>query len=602
MLRDAGVDSIEGGFVALRLSRRRLLEVGALLGAGAASALLAACGSTNAPAATTAAVPTATTGTGSTGGSSGTAAATTSTASSATTETSGSSSASVTLASDQTFRYPYYEPVTMDPGLANTEIQIMMNVWEGLVGFDQQNQAIPRGAERWDVSSDGTVYTFHLRGGVKWTDGTTLTAHDYEWTWKRNLDPKTASVYANALYSIKNAQAFNKGTATVDQVGVKAVDDATLQVTLEGPAGYFLRIASTWTALPLPQQSITKYSAKWTDAANIVSNGPFKMAGWQHDSQMTLARNDDYWGQKPTLSKIAITITSDPTKTDLAAYENNELDLAFGPWPSDIDRIQKDATLSKELHIFPNSATVFVVCDATNPTGPTGKVAFRKALYLAVEREKIVTDVFKNVGVVAYTMLPTDILGNNPNAKLQGTVQDAQNLLSQAGFPGGKGVPELTMSYVQGSTYDLLVQVLQQMWSQNLGIKVNLNAMESKAFYAYRGTLKDKHFDLMLNSWGSDYLDPFDWFNFLFMSNTDYYHSHWANTDFDKLVSQAAVETDQGKRGQLYQQAEVLLMTDMPNVTLYHSATPYLIKPWVSGYVHNAVGGDPWSPIQISQH
>ena len=596
MLHDVRVPLTNETATALKLSRRRLLEVGALLGAGAASALLAACGASTAPAATTAAAPGTTT---SSSGGSGGSTATTSTAPAATT---APAAANVKLATDQTFRYPYYEPVTMDPGLANTEIQIMMNVWEGLVSFDQQSQAVPRGAVRWDVSSDGTVYTFHLRDGVKWTDGTALTAHDYEWTWKRNLDPKTASVYANALYSIKNAQAFNKGKATSDEVGVKAVDDTTLQVTLEGPAGYFLRIASTWTALPLPKQSIDKYGAKWTDAGNAVSNGPFKIDSWQHDAQMTLSRNDSYWGQKPTLSKIAITITADPLKTDLTAYENSELDLAYGPWPSDIDRIQKDATLGKELHIFPNSATVFVVCDTTNPTGPTGKLAFRKALYLAVEREKIVTDVFKNVGVVAYTMLPTDILGNNPAARLQGTVQDAQTLLSQAGYPGGKGAPELTFTYIQGGTNDLLVQVLQQMWSQNLGIKVNLNAQESKAFFAYRSTLKDKHFDLMLNSWGSDYLDPFDWFNFLFMSTTDYYHSHWANADFDKLVSQAAVETDQTKRKQLYQQAEVLLMNDLPDITLYHSATPYLIKPWVTGYVHNAVGGDPWAPIQIAQH
>ncbi|HET8630685.1 MAG TPA: peptide ABC transporter substrate-binding protein [Thermomicrobiales bacterium] len=512
--------------------------------------------------------------------------------------------ANVKLATDQTARYVYSEPTHLDPGLATSgsEVYLIYEIWEGLLAFDAQGNVIPLGATKWDISPDGTVYTFHLRDGIKWTDGTPVTAHDYEWAWKRNVDPKTASEYAEALYIVKNAKPFNEGKITdASQVGVKALDDKTLQVTLEGPAGYFLRIASTWTAMPLPRPAVEKYGAKWVEAANIISNGPFKLTEWNHDQQITLTRNEGYWGDKPKLQKVTIKITPDIPKTSLPGYENNELDFAIGPWPADMDRIKGDATLSKQLHIFPGSATEFVVCDATNPTSPVGKADFRRALYLALDRDKIVNNVFKGIYRPAYTMLPDDILGHNPNARIQGTVKDAQDLLAKAGYPGGKGAT-LTMVYAQTSTNDLLGQVLQQMWQTNLGIKVNLSPTESKAFTALRKTWTTGHYDLYFSAWGSDYLDPFDWMNFLFTTGTDFYHAHWSNADFDKLCDQAATALDQTKRGQLYGQAETILINDAAYIPLYHTGTPYLIKPWVLNYIWQTVGGRPFKYIEIAQH
>jgi len=596
-----------------RFNRRQFIQYTALVGG---AILLDACGGTTAN-------NTPTSAASSSGGSSSTS-TTSSTTSSTTTTSSGTSSnpatpfsstysqsfllnpppAGVKLASDQSLRYMYIEPTHLDPGLATsgTEVYLIYEIWEGLLRFDAQGNVQPLGATNWDVSADGTVYTFHLRDGVKWTDGTPVTADDYVWTWQRNEDPKTASEYAEALYIVKNAQAINSGKITdLTQLGVKAPDPSTFVATLEGPAGYFLRLASTWTAMPLPKQSVTKNGTKWVQPPNAISNGPFKLTEWTPSQQITLTRNEGYWGQKPTLQTVTIKLVTDPQTSGLTAYENNELDIAIGPWPADFARIKSDATLSKQLHIVPLSQTYFVVCDTSNSSSPVSKPEVRKALYLALDRTQIVTKVFQGLYVPAYTILPDDILGHNPNAKLQGTVQDAQNLLTQAGYPGGKGI-SLTMPYSQNANNNLIAQVLQQMWQSNLGITVTLNPMETKAWTSLFESFGKTHYDLYFSAWGSDYLDPYDWMNFLFTTGTDFYHAHWSDTQFDTLCQQAAVEQDPNKRAQLYSQAETVLIAGAAYIPLYHTATPYLFKPWMLNYSYQATGGRPYTQVEIAQH
>ena len=597
-----------------RVNRRQFIRSTALVGG---AILLDACGggapSNAAP--TTASSTSGTSSTSSTSSSSSSASTATSSGAASTSATPFSSTysqsflinppaANVKLASDQSLRYMYIEPTHLDPGLATsgTEVYLIYEIWEGLLRFDAQGNVQPLGATNWDVSADGTVYTFHLRDGVKWTDGTAVTADDYVWTWQRNEDPKTASEYAEALYIVKNAKAINSGKITdLTQLGVAAPDPSTFKVTLEGPAGYFLRLASTWTAMPLPKQSVVKNGDKWVQPPNAISNGPFKLTEWTPSQQITLTRNDAYWGQKPTLQTVTVKLVNDPQTSGLTAYENNELDIAIGPWPADFARIKSDANLSKQLHIVPLSQTWFVVCDTSNTNSPVSKPEVRKALYLALDRTQIVTKVFQGLYVPAYTILPDDILGHNPQARIQGTVQDAQNLLSKAGYPGGKGI-SLTMPYAQNANNNLVAQVLQQMWQANLGITVNLSPMEQKAFTALRSSFAKTHYDVYFSAWGSDYLDPYDWMNFLFTSGTDFYYAHWSNAQFDTLCNQAAVEQDPNKRSQLYSQAETILVGDAAYVPLYHTATPYLFKPWVLNYSYQATGGRPYTQVEIAQH
>lgn len=578
-----------------RLTRRRFLHLAALLGGGAAvNALLVACGSSGSSAPT---VPAQTQGSGA---GNGTAAA----------GVGGTSSGNPTaatnqkLASDQTLRYVDTEPPVMDPGISDafSDQYIDYNVWEGLVRYDEPTSSfIPLGATHWDISADGVTYTFHLRDGVNWTDGTPVTAQDYEWAWKRNLDPKTGAQGAQLLYPVKGAASFNGGKGSADDVGVKAVDDKTFQVTLEGPAGYFLNVATQTVAFPLPRAVVQKLGSKWVEPPNVVSNGPFKLDKWEHDVRIVISRNEQYWGPKPTLSQVTYTLYTDVAKSSLPAFENNEIDYAEGPWPADIDRIRSDATLSKQLHIFPMSSTTFLCFDTANSQSPVSKVGVRKALSLAIDREQLTQNVFKGIYEPAYTIVPAGIPGANPNAKLSGGVKEAQQALAAAGYPGGKGV-SLILPYRSNTNNDLVMQVLQQMWQENLGIKLELHPMEAKAYTAYRQTLKTTPYDLYLGGYGSDYLDDYDWLNFQFASESDFWYTHWKNDEFEKLIAEAAVDIDQKKRTQLYSQAEAILASEASVVPLYHSASVYLIKPWVIDYVHTLIGFDLFFTTKIAQH
>src|SRR5439155_507251 len=207
-------------------------------------------------------------------------------------------------------RLPLTEPMTIDPGLAedSNSVEIVSQLFEGLVSYDQNGNAIGLGAEQWSTSGDGLTYTFTLRKGPSWSDGRPVTAQDYAWAWKRNVSPRTASPFASLLFPIKNAQAINEAKLEPEQLGVQAKNDRTLVVTLEKPAAYFLRLAATWPLMPLRRDVLEKLGEHWTEPGNVVSNGPFRLAEWQHDAQLVLERNDRYWGRRPALRQAVFRI------------------------------------------------------------------------------------------------------------------------------------------------------------------------------------------------------------------------------------------------------------------------------------------------------
>ena len=211
-------------------------------------------------------------------------------------------------------------------------------------------------AEKWSVSQDGLTYTFNLRNNAKWTDGKPVTAADFEYAWKRQIDPRTAHYLPSSYYDIKGAQEFNTGkTADPSTVGVKALDATTLQVTLVATAPYFLQKVGSHDFDPLPSWAIDAYGDKWMEPANYVSNGPFKLDSWEHDRRMVMVRNEAYWGPRPTLQKIVFTIMADPQSDSLKGYQAGELDDAYVSF-ADIKRVADDPTMGKELKQFPVTA------------------------------------------------------------------------------------------------------------------------------------------------------------------------------------------------------------------------------------------------------
>jgi len=495
--------------------------------------------------------------------------------------------AAVAPAAQQVLRYPDTEPLHFDPATmeARPEILIGMALFDPLITFDASGHVVPVAAQSWNVSSDGLTYTFHLRSGMQWSDGHPVTASDYEYAWKRVIDPTVASDYASAFYPIKGALAYNKGqTKTADGVGIKALNALTLQVVLAAPAAYFPRIVSTWNCLPVPRWQVEKYGKKWVEAGNHVGNGSFMLQSWEHDKQIVLVANPRYWGTKPTLQKIVVTLSDDTFTTSLPAYENNELDITDQIQPADIARVRSDPTLSKQIHKFRWSGTACLFCDTTNPKSPLSNVKVRQALYLAIDHTRIANDVLRGIYDSALTITPPGTMGSLATPPLTGGVARAKELLSEAGYPDGKAFPGFTITWGNLVTFNLVAQALQQMWSDSLNITVNLQQMDSKGFNAAFNSYGSQPYGAFISRWGSDYEDPANWANILFDSDQDFFHTKWHNVQFDSLVRAGSAELNATKRKSDYESAEKILNTELPAIPLYHLGVIIAIKPYVQGF------------------
>jgi oligopeptide transport system substrate-binding protein len=584
--RDAGlINSFNNKALGLRLSRRGLLRHGAVLGIGGSvvATLLAACGGSNS-------TPTAASGgTQSTAASSGGATAasggssSTTTTSSSTTTTSSTASAGSSdyqLADDQTLRLPAGEPPTMDPEVTSggSELFIIFNVFDGLVGVNQDTGKVePHMAEKFEANADASAYTFHLKDGLKWSDGSALNAHDFEWSWKRVLDPNTKSAYVPALYPIKGVVDAVQNGAPIDSIGVKATDDSTLEVTLEAPTPYFTLLATTWTFYPVPKTVIDKTGEKWTEAENIISTGPYVMKEWKHNESITLAPNPNYWGKQPVVKNVIFSLFQDYESQAIVAYENNELDFCSVP-ASDFQRVKADPSESKELISLTASYTRFVICDCTN--APTSDVNFRQALSMSVDRKTLADQIRHGQVVVAPTLLPPDMPGYNPDATIGEDLAKAKDLLAKANITDPSSV-KLSMVYISTDDYKLDAEYLQQTWNKNLGINITLEPIDNANYNDWRASRETSPYNIYIGNWGSDFEDPSNWYNQNFTHASDHYRSHWNDPDFDAAVAKAATNTNEQERVQEYKDAGMIIAQQSPVIPLYHDVNYYLAKPYV---------------------
>ena len=509
------------------------------------------------------------------------------------------------LAKDQTLRMVIREPTSMDPNLAGDHsIWYVDQIFEGLYKVLDDGKTIWLGAKSLDVSKDGLTWTFKLNPASKWTDGTPVTAKDYEFSWKRAIDPKLASDTATFFSAIKGAEDFNAGKLKdVSEVAVKAIDDTTLEVKMAKPAPYFRSVAGLTYLYPVPRHAVEKFGDKWTEAANVVSNGVFKMESWKHDQEMVLVRNEGYWGKKPTLQKVVFRIApaGELCTADFRAYEANETDFAMCVPTPDIERVQKDPALGKQLTAELLSASQFLVFDAGH--APWNNVKVRQALNLAIDREKVVQVLSRGLFKPARVLVAPGIQGHKPANALKGGAAEAKKLLAEAGFPGGKGFPEfkLTAPDIRGNR--ILAEVLQQMWKDTLGITTTqVEVMEPKAFSAWRSGRKTAPFDVYTRGgWWSDYEDPTNWYNTLI--EEDWLNTHWKNEQFSKLTRAGASELDQAKRKQMYEEADAILERESPTVGLWNFTDYWMRKPWLSGLQHTRILGFFWlRDAAIAEH
>jgi len=486
------------------------------------------------------------------------------------------------------------EPEKIDPNRAAfaQEITVVKQLFQGVLGFNQDLSLKPVTAEaipttsNGGISQDGKTYTFKLKKNVTWSDGQAVTAKDYVYSIKRMLDPDLAADYASFYYSIVGSEDYNgagKADATTkaslkDKIGVKAVDNNTLEIKLSAPEPTFLSKMALWPVYPVRQDVIEKYGDKWTEAGNLIGNGPFVLKEWVHQDHITLEANPKYWGTKPKLSSIMFKELQDENAA-LLAYKNGELDLVSVPAGSEKSTMA-DAVLSKDALRF-NELTVFAFqYNVTKP--PFDNKLVRQAIATALDRDTFIDKVRAGVGKPAFSWIPPGMPGYDANLGSQYKLDSAKakQLLAQAGYPDGKGLPTIAFSYSDTTGNRVIAQFLQGQMKDNLGINIVLDPQESKAFRQF--LTQNKH-QWALLGWGADYPDPENFLPGLFGTGTGNNHTLYANPEFDKLTKQASTELDNTKRLQLLAQAHKMVIDDAVIAPIYYRERFWLKKATVQG-------------------
>lgn len=497
---------------------------------------------------------------------------------------------SLAVAADapKAFRMIVGEPRFMDPNLA-TDYSIYVNaqLFEPLARIDNSGKLTLLQAKSIEVGSDGRTWTITLNSDYKWSNGKPITAADWEYSWKRILDPKRSSEVASFMYDIDNAEAYNKSKITdASQIGIKATGEYTLQVVTAKVAPQFRAIIALPYLTPVPKSVVESTGEKWIAPENIQSNGPYKLVNRKTDQSIVMERNPYYGGKKPVIERIEMTVASgDLCTAQLRAYEASEVDIATCVPSQDIARVRKDPDLSKQLSPYPAAATVWVQYD--NSRAPWNDKRVRHALAIAIDRKAIVAAVSDDTAHPTDVVVPELIPGSNPADAVKGTVDDAKKLLVDAGFSGGKGFPQFTITASANRGQPLIAQLLQQTWAEKLGIQSTINVLEENSYRSWVKARKTEPYDLMLNQWYSDYADPANWYGDLVLN--DYRNSHFANDQFAELVKKGNEERDVTKRREIFLAANKILEEEQPATALYNPTDLWLIKPNVRGISHEGV-------------
>ena len=476
------------------------------------------------------------------------------------------------------------EPPSLDWSLATDHVSfnVISNLMVGLTEFDKDLRPAPVIAKSWEVLDGGKRIVFHLRDDVLWTDGRKVQAQDFEYSWKRLLDPKTASQYAYILFDLANAQEYNEGKVKdAALVGVRAEDDRTLVVNLRHPASYFLAITTFEVTFPQRRDVIEKHDTRWTEPENIVTNGPFRMTSWRHENEIELRANEKFFRGKPTLEKVTMFMVNEKT-TAVTMFEQGNLDFmdeSHSIPPLDKPRLSK----MRGFKVVPQLRGEYYSFAVDRK--PFDDLKLRKAFALAIDRE-VLPKILQGGPTPATSWIPPGMLAHNPEIGLKFDPAEARRLLKEAGYPDGKGLPPIVLGYNTDEEKKLVAEAIQSMWQKHLGVVVRLENQEWKVFLK---KLQTDPFPLFRSGWGADYPDP-DNFMKLFTSSSGNNHGRWKNPRYDELLELAAREQDAKKRSQLYDQAQRLLTeADVAIVPLYWKSEATMLNPKFTGLEYNSM-------------
>jgi oligopeptide transport system substrate-binding protein len=489
---------------------------------------------------------------------------------------------------------PFANPGSLDPTGVGTTRQLLVNIFGGLVTYNEKNEIMPLGAAKWQVSDDGKVYTFTLRSDLKFQNGNPVKASDVVWSLTRSLDPKIKATAASNLTDIAGAEDYLNGKAT-EVSGLKAKDDQTLEVTLKGPAPYFLAKLTLPIAAILDRTEIEKNERWWEK--HTASIGPFILQEWKKGQYIHLAANPYYVYGKPKVD-VEFQYVAD-SQARQALFASGKVDIVWSSGEASFEQIKDDPELSKYL-VQPKNLTFTAYPLVLNPKAyaPFKDIKVRQAVAMAIDRKTLVDKVFTSCALPDGIIPPGTIAGYNSPAKaLEYNPEKARQLLAEAGYPGGQGLPELVISQAGQGSSSAYMEYFQQQLTTNLGMKVKLEVVERSKFVAEERKKTSLHsfYDRVV----ADYLDPQGLLTLPLSSKSTANIYGYESDTFDQLVTAADSELNASKRFDLYAKAEQQAITDAVWVPICQIYTRLIVKPYVTGYNFSPLGIMPYDKVEI---
>jgi oligopeptide transport system substrate-binding protein len=482
------------------------------------------------------------------------------------------------------------EPDTLDPQKARTDgaFNILRDAFEGLTAVGPDGGAVPAAADSWTVSSDGLEYRFHLRDGLRWSNGDPVVAGDYVAGMRRLVDPATASPYAQILEPVVNAAAITRGERPAKDLGVSAPDERTVAIRLRNPAPYLLGLLAQPGAFPVHGPSLAKYGGSYAKPGNLVSNGAFVLSDWVIGSQVDLARNRHYWNdQANSVERVRFVHQADPS-TEFRLYRAGQLDVTYVVPPQQFAWIQEN--LPGELHISPQLSVYYYGFNLARPPFKD-QPGLRRALSLVIDRDRLVTAVTGLGEAPAYGWVPRGVADYTPqqfdyaSRPYPERVAEARELYRRAGYSGARPL-EVEIRYNTGEVHNRLAVAVAAMWKEALGVKTTLYAEEFRALLQTIQARRDT--EVFRSSWVGDYNDAFTFLQLL-QTGFGINLTGYSNPRYDDLLAEATRQPDPARRRALLEESERVMLADTPVLPLYFYVNKHLVKPNVHGWHDNVM-------------
>lgn len=477
------------------------------------------------------------------------------------------------------------EPATLDPHKTTgvPEGNVMADLLEGLLSFSPNGKIIPGVATSWENSADFKSWTFKLRPDAKWSNGDPVTAHDFVYSWRRLASPETASPYADYVQNLRlvNVDEIERGEKSGETLGMEALDDHTLQLSLSSPVPYLDKMMANFPLYPLHRATVEKFGDRWTLPGNCVSNGAYMMDSWLVNEKITLRRNPNYWNNAKTVIDKVTFLPIQQEESDLKRYQAGEVDMTYRYVPP--DQLKKlRAKTTDEIHISKNVALYYYELNNSKP--PFNDQRVRRALSLALQRDQITMMLDQGLEP-AYSVTPSYVDGAQPKPVSWASwgyderLKEAKKLLNEAGY-SEKNPLKFTLTYDTKGHHKTIAAAAAAMWKKSLGVLVKQENLEWKIFMENRRLGKTQ---VARATWQSDYNEPSSFLNILRSTSSSGY-AQYRSKIFDEIMDRALVAATAEERAVIYQQAEDQLMEDMPIIPMHYSTTVRLIKPYVGGY------------------